>query len=115
MLLLQGVDLQANELVQAHFQNGCCLPLSKMQALRQLFRAAGTEFDALGLTLDEALLCLLEVFAAPEDLDDHINDIHRLDEAFLHLPLFPLLAQQRLIFPTCQLELEFHMVTDHIF
>ena len=113
MFCHQGFDLQSDQLVQTHFQNGSRLTLGKMKHGSCLFGKFRFEFDSFRLSGDQAFFRLFDIFASAQDFDDQINDITGLDQTFLNLTLVLFFFQQCCILAGCKLILKLYVVTDH--
>ena len=83
MLLHQSIDLQTDQLVETHVQDGCGLFLCEFQGFCRFFGGLGLEFDPFCDTVGQTFLYLVTALAAAEDLDDQVNDIAGFDKAFL--------------------------------
>ena len=115
MLLLQRLDFQADQLVQAHFQDRRRLPLGKPEHGRHLFGNAGLELDVVGDTVDQTVSRVLHGLASPKDLDDQVDHVTGLDQPFLNLLALQLLGKEGLIFSRSQFKLEIHVMLDDRF
>ena len=113
MLLDQGLYLQADQLVQAHLQDGVGLALRKGQLLRHDLGLFGLELDAGGLALHKAGLSHIPVLGAPENLNDQVYDIAGLDETLLYLLALHLLSQKIGVLSGGDLKLEVHVCLQH--
>ena len=106
MFLRKLIDFQSDETVQAHIENGIRLCLGECKVLRHDARLAAAERDAGHLSGSETVLRLLPRLRPADDLDDEVNDVARLNQAFLDLTLFLLLAEEIRVFAAVDLELE---------
>ena len=76
MLLLKRQYLQPDQLGQAQFQDRLSLVFREAQRSRLLFGSFCFEMYALGDSLDQAVFCHLQGFAAADDLDNQVYDIY---------------------------------------
>ena len=113
MLLDQGFHLEADQLGQAHLQDRVRLHLGEAELRGQPAGFLRLEFDVVGDAPDEAVPHLLLAAAAAQDLDDQVDDVHRPDQALLHLALFPLPLQQGAVLARRHLELEIDVMLQH--
>ena len=115
ILLLKRQNLETNEPVQTHFQNRCGLALRKGQPGRGFLRLLRLKADLPGISRHQTSLGLGEALAAPENLDDQINDVAGLNQSFFDLLLHQFFFQQGLIFSGNHLIVEICMQTDDVF
>ena len=98
MLVDQGLDLQADQLVQAHLQDGVCLFLGEHELGSHDSGLLGFELDPLHLAVYQTVLCHGPVLGPPQDLDDQVDDITGLDKPLLHFPAVHFFGQQIRVF-----------------
>ncbi len=65
MFFHQSLNFQANQLVQAHFQNGRGLALRKAKLPGVCLRALEAELNLLCLSIHQAFLGIPDVFGTP--------------------------------------------------
>ena len=109
MLFNQRLQLQTDELVQAHFQNGVGLVLRKGKLSRHQLRFFGLKADAVRFSFHQTGLRHGPVAGPSEDLDDEVDHIAGLDETFLNLPPASFLREQVLVFSGGHLIEKIHM------
>ena len=112
ILLLQCLNLQSDEAVQAHFQDGRGLALGKAEFFRAALTGLGLKSDAFGDAHGQAVLYLFLAAAAPEDLDNQVDAAAGPDQSLLDFLFFHLFGQQALIFPGVEIKLKIHMALD---
>ena len=106
MLVDKRLNLQADQLVQTHFQYGVGLLLGEHKLGGHDLGLLGLEFDAVHLALHQACLRHIAVLGAPQDLDDQVDDVASLDQPLLNLLLLLLLRQKVGVLPGCDLKLK---------
>ncbi len=85
VLFDQGLQLETDQLIKTHIQNGIGLGLCELQLGCHHGGLRGLKADPLCFSFHHAGFGLGAVLGAPEDLDDQIDDIAGLDQAFLDL------------------------------
>ena len=106
MLVDQRFDLQTDQLIEPHIQNGIGLFLGKHQLRSHDLGFLGFKFDAVDSALDQAGLRHGSVLGTAQDLDDQVDHVAGLDQSFLYLFAFQLFCQQIRVFPRGHLILE---------
>ena len=110
MLLQEGVDLQTDQTVQAHLQNGLGLAFGevKLHGVPEVLRVP--ELDLRDIAPDQAVLRVLHGLRAPQHGDYHVDAVAGLDQAFLDLALLLLFLEQDRVFSSGVLVLELQVV-----
>ena len=106
MFFDEGFDLQSDQLIQTHFQNGICLSLGKFELLCHNAGFSGFKLDPCRISFDQTFFCHCPVFGTAQDLNDQIDHAARLDQTFLHFSLFFLFLQKVVVFSCIDLKLE---------
>ena len=114
MLLHQRLNLKPNQLIKPHFQNRRRLPLREPKHRRHFLGNLRLELDVIRHAVYQTSLCILHGLAAPQNLDDQVDNIAGLYQSFLNLLLIPLLVQQILVLSGGHLELKIHMMLDNL-
>ena len=114
ILCLKSLNLQTDQLIKAHVQNGCGLLFCKLKFFCRFFTCLCLKADALRIPLHKTFLYLLPVFAAAEDLNDQVDHITGFDQTFLNLLFFQLPAQKGFILSCSYLKKKIHMMLDHL-
>ena len=81
-----------------------------MKLCGTFLRSLGLEANAVGDARSQTGFGILDILAAPQDLNDQIDDLTGFDKAFLNLPLLLLFCQQGAVFPGGQFVLKFDIM-----
>ena len=106
MLFDERFDLQTDQLIQTHFQNGICLPFGKFELLCHNAGFSGFKLNPRCIAFDQTFFCHCPILGAAQNFNDQVNDTARLDQTFLYFSLFLLLLQEIVVLSCIDLKLE---------